>query len=90
MPSQGSRLVRSLYSALRCKLATCHVERIGTLRDSRIDIADELVRQGWAVAYRHYSLEYVPAELEANAAHRGLWAEGVAFTVPWEWRRQQR
>ena len=34
----------------------------------------ELVRQGWALAYRRYGLTYVGQEAEARAAERGLWA----------------
>lgn len=51
----------------------------------RQDINAALVSQGWAVAYRKYSLNYVPQENEAKAATRGLWAE--AFEMPEDWRR---
>ena len=48
------------------------------------DINDWMVRTGHAVAYRYYSLDYVGAEREAKAAHRGLWA--TRFEMPWDWR----
>jgi len=47
-----------------------------------------MVRQGWAVAYTRYSLRYLPDELVARAARRGIWAGG--FTAPEDWRRQRR
>ncbi len=47
-----------------------------------------MVANGWAIAYRRYSLDYVDAEAEAQAARRGLWAG--EFVKPWEWRRGKR
>ena len=44
-----------------------------------------MVQQGWALAYRRYSLDYVDEEADAQAARRGIW--GSAFVKPWEWRR---
>lgn len=52
------------------------------------DINAWLVAQGWAVAYRQYSTDYVAQEAEAKAAGRGVW-EG-RFVMPWDWRRGQR
>jgi endonuclease YncB( thermonuclease family) len=51
------------------------------------DLGGWLVEQGWAVAFRKYSLDYVSAEGEAQAAKRGIW-KGV-FEAPWEWRAAQ-
>jgi endonuclease YncB( thermonuclease family) len=50
------------------------------------DINAWMVRTGHAVAYRHYSLNYVSAEHEARDARRGLWA--TRFEMPWNWRRR--
>jgi endonuclease YncB( thermonuclease family) len=47
-----------------------------------------MVRQGWAVAYTRYSLRYVPDELIARFADRGIWFGD--FTTPEDWRRQHR
>ena len=52
------------------------------------DVNAWMVRQGWAIAYRHYSLDYVAAEDAARQAGAGIWAG--AFTPPWEWRHGQR
>ena len=43
---------------------------------------------GWAVAYRRYSLDYVDEEAVAQAAQRGIWAS--EFVKPWEWRQGKR
>ena len=50
------------------------------------DLNAEMVRQGWALAYRRYSKDYVSAEKEAQDAKRGIWAG--EFEPPWEWRRK--
>ena len=50
------------------------------------DLGAELVRQGWAVAFLPQSDKYKDLEAEAKAARRGLWQDGITFTVPWVWR----
>lgn len=56
--------------------------------DRGTDIGAELVRQGWAVAFRRFSLDYVAQEAEARAARRGIW-EG-SFMDPSDWRARSR
>ena len=56
--------------------------------DRGVDIGGELVRQGWAIAYRRFSLDYAGQEEEARAARRGLW-EG-SFDAPADWRARSR
>ena len=45
-----------------------------------------LVVNGYALAYRKYSMRYVEEEDEAKAAKRGIWSG--TFTPPWEWRKK--
>ena len=52
------------------------------------DIDAWMVEQGWALAYRKYSKDYVAAEDTARKASRGLWRG--KFIAPWEWRRGKR
>ncbi|QEX16838.1 hypothetical protein FRZ44_21330 [Hypericibacter terrae] len=52
------------------------------------DLNAWMVSQGWALAYRHYSTDYVPQEEAAHAAGLGIWAG--TFTAPWDWRAQER
>ena len=47
-----------------------------------------LVSQGWALAYRRYSMDFVGEETDAKNDRRGLWAG--AFTAPWDWRKGKR
>ena len=51
-----------------------------------VNLNAELVRQGWALAYRRYSKDYISVEEEAQDANRGMWAG--EFEPPWEWRRK--
>ena len=52
------------------------------------DLNAAMVAEGWALAYRHYSKDYVAAENAAKAAGAGLWRG--RFIAPWEWRRGAR
>jgi endonuclease YncB( thermonuclease family) len=52
------------------------------------DLNAWLVQEGLAVAYRHFSDDYVVAEDAALTAKPGLW--GGEFLMPWEWRRRLR
>ncbi|QEX23368.1 hypothetical protein FRZ61_33060 [Hypericibacter adhaerens] len=48
------------------------------------DLNAWMVAQGWAVAYRHYSKDYVQQEDTAKSAKLGVWAG--SFEWPWDWR----
>ena len=47
-----------------------------------------MVREGWAVAYRQYSIAYIAAEDDARTGQRGIW-QG-RFDMPWDWRAERR
>ena len=52
------------------------------------DLNRWLVNEGWAVAYRRYSRDYIEAEDQARRAGRNIWSG--EFLMPWNWRRGQR
>ncbi len=52
------------------------------------DLNRWLVSEGWAVAYRRYSRDYIGAETAARSAGRNIWSG--QFVMPWDWRRGQR
>lgn len=52
------------------------------------DIELWLVRNGYAMAYRRYSSDYIGAEQEAKNAKRGIW-QGY-MQPPWDWRKERR
>lgn len=45
-----------------------------------------LVRNGWALAFRRYSVDFIPDEDYARERKAGLWAG--AFIAPWDWRHR--
>jgi endonuclease YncB( thermonuclease family) len=53
-----------------------------------LDLNGWMVSEGWALAYRRYSLAYVSLEEGAQAARRGMWRG--RFVAPWDWRRGTR
>ena len=46
-----------------------------------------MVEQGWAVAYRQYSDDYIGAELRAKSNHLGIWSS--TFMRPSEYRHSK-
>ncbi len=48
------------------------------------DLNAWMVAEGWALAYRQYSTDYVRQERAAKAAHNGIW-QG-SFVPPWDWQ----
>lgn len=52
------------------------------------DLNSWMVRQGLAVAYRKYSMDYVGQEEESKSARSGIWAS--EFEMPWDWRKSKR
>ncbi len=61
---------------------------VAVCRVADFDVGAELVKAGLALAYRHYSRDYINDEDEARAARRGAW-EG-SFEAPWDWRHDKK
>ena len=61
---------------------------VAVCRVAGADVNAWMVEQGWAVAYRKYSMDYVSQEVAAKAARRGLWRG--EFVQPSRWRRGER
>ncbi len=53
-----------------------------------VDLNAWMVQEGWAVAYRRYSRDYVAVEDDARRAGRNIWSG--TFVMPWDWRRGAR
>jgi endonuclease YncB( thermonuclease family) len=50
-----------------------------------VDLGGWMVKNGWTVAYRKYSVDYIAAEDAARSAKVGLWSG--SFEWPWDWRK---
>ncbi|MBH87867.1 MAG: nuclease [Pelagibacterales bacterium] len=59
---------------------------IGTCFIKNLNINAWLVKNGWALAYRKYSKDYINQEIWAKKNLMGLW-QGE-FLEPWKWRRK--
>ena len=61
---------------------------VAVCRLGDVDLNAWMVREGWAMAYRQYFLDYVGDEGAAQAAKAGIWAG--RFIEPSRWRRGDR
>jgi endonuclease YncB( thermonuclease family) len=61
---------------------------IGRCSVGGLDVQEWMVAEGWAVAYRKYSEDYVAAEAQAQNARKGVWSG--QFELPWKWRQRRR
>ena len=52
------------------------------------DLSTWIVLQGWAVAARHESADYVNAEEAARQGRKNIWR--TKFVPPWKWRKGER
>jgi endonuclease YncB( thermonuclease family) len=90
----GTAATEALRDLLRGQTLSCtgtgldHYGR--TLAACRLpngtDVGQWMVRNGYAIAYRHFSMDYAPDEDAAKAEHRGIWAG--TFTEPSIWRKE--
>ncbi len=76
--------------AVRCEVSgrDKYGRAIATCFADGLNLQQQLVRQGLALAYRKYSTRYVPDEDAARTEGRGLWSG--EFSAPWNWRKQNR
>jgi endonuclease YncB( thermonuclease family) len=92
----GTRSRESLAEMCFGKIASVDVRgrdrykrTIGRVTCAGTDANAEQVRRGYAWIYTRYARADSPLhviQLQAQSAHRGLWADAGA-TPPWEWRR---
>ncbi len=90
----GQKAALALDELLSGRTVRCErrdVDRFGrVVAICRVGSADAnafMVERGLAVAYRHYSMDYVANEERAHAAKRGLWAGD--FEMPWDYRAHE-
>lgn len=60
---------------------------IGICSSTGKEVNRQMVRSGWALAFRKFSEDYVSDEASAQAEARGLWSG--SFAPPWEYRSQR-
>lgn len=91
----GRQAALALSNWINDRPVSC--QRRGTDRYQRVigrcfvnneDLQGWMVSNGWALAYRRYSEDYVAAEEHASTARLGMWSG--EFVPPWEWRQRSR
>ena len=88
----GREATRALAGRIDSSTITCDERTrddygrvVAVCRRGGTDLNRWMVAQGWALAYRRYSQDYVAAERTARSSRRGMWRG--EFVPPWEWRR---
>lgn len=91
----GREAREALRDLLKNRSITCkslETDRYGRAvsicRGAGLEINNEMVRQGWAVAYFSRSTAYARAQKEARAARRGIWRG--KFAMPESYRARRR
>ena len=91
----GERATRALAGRIGGRTVACeerdrdrYGRTVAVCRDGGEDVNAWMVSQGWALAYRRYSRDYVGEETAARDARRGIWRGD--FVPPWDWRRGER
>lgn len=79
-----------LGKTLECRMSDTdrYGRLVATCMAGGLDINTEMVRRGWAIAYRQHGLDYVRVEEEARRNRRGIW-QGK-FENPQDWRAAHR
>jgi endonuclease YncB( thermonuclease family) len=92
----GGDATRALRKLVAGATVTCkrrdtdaHGRMVAQCHAGDTDLSAEMVRRGHALAFRRYSADYVDHEADARAEGAGVWAPGVTFAPPWDWRRNQ-
>lgn len=72
--------------SVRCEISGTdrYGRSLGTCWSGTINLNQWLVRSGWAVAYRRYSMRYVDEEQVAQGKHLSIWSGG--FEPPSDYR----
>jgi len=90
----GNEAARKLRGLIGDRTVNCtkrdvdnYGRTVAVCRSGTTDLNAEMVRAGFATAYRRYSNDYVDEENEARSARRGIWAG--EFTNPEDYRHDE-
>ena len=89
---QSTKELKNLINNQKVKCVTNDVDRynryIAVCFVNEININQWMVKNGWAIAYRYYSKDYVVEEEYANDKKLGIWKS--EFIEPYAYRRQNK
>jgi endonuclease YncB( thermonuclease family) len=85
---ESARQLRSLVDGAQVRCRTRGTDDYGRLlgicEANGVELNRTMVANGWAVAFREYSQDYVADEVRAKAARLGIWAS--SFQLPQDYR----
>ncbi len=86
---RSTSFLKSIVNKNKIKCKIKDKDRYGRLIavcfSGKININAKMVREGWAIAYRYYSKDYVNEEEIAKREKKGIW-QG-SFVEPYIWRK---
>ena len=91
----GKQAAQALAEVIGTHVVRCNVNGRGP--DNQLEavchagghnLSGWMTGQGWALAFRRYSRNYIAHEKSAASGKRGLWRGH--FVAPWDWRRGNR
>ena len=91
----GKQSTKELKNLINNQIIECHVNDIDIYNryiaicfNSELNINRIMVKKGWAVAYRYYSIEYIMEEKYARENKLGIWKG--KFQEPYLYRKQNK
>jgi endonuclease YncB( thermonuclease family) len=91
----GQRARQELVKKISNRIVRCEAKErdsynriIAVCRSGGENLNAWMVGEGWALAYRQYSSDFVLQEIDASIRNRGIW--NGDFVPPWDWRQGQR
>jgi endonuclease YncB( thermonuclease family) len=85
---ESARQLRSLVNGTQVRCRTRGTDdygrMLGVCEANGIELNRAMVANGWAIAFREYSQDYVADEARAKAARLGIW--GSSFQLPQDYR----
>ena len=81
---EGMLCIKLDEDRYRRDIVKCSVQT----KDGIEDVGSIMLEEGYALAYRQYSKEYIEEEKRAKDNKRGIWKS--KFMYPWEWRRKKK
>ena len=87
---QSTEFLKSIINNSEVKCVTQGMDRykryIGICFKDNKDLNSEMVKNGWAIAYRYYSLDYIKEEENARINKMGIWSG--EFEEPYIFRKK--
>ena len=89
---ESTKFLKKLIGKNKIKCITTGKDQynrfIGICYKNNLDLNSEMVLNGWAIAYRYYSMDYVEEEEMAKQQKKGLWSG--KFEEPYLFRKKNK